>query len=96
MRSSLVERFLVVPAAELRTWRRAVGRSARWPRSAHTIQALQALPGDLHHDATDDTWMIKVQDVAVINFQLDGAGTNGTHVVRVLSVTDPPAERKRR
>jgi hypothetical protein len=75
---------------------RAVGRRLLQIEAAPTIQALQALPGGLRNDATDGTWMIKVQDVAVIKFELDGDTVNGTHLVRVLSVTDLPAERKRR
>jgi hypothetical protein len=74
----------------------AVGRRLLQIEAAPTMTALQTLPGDLRRDATDGTWMINASDVAIIKFELDDGAANGTHAVRVLSVSGQPAERKRR
>ncbi|WP_204000553.1 hypothetical protein [Micromonospora lutea] len=73
----------------------AVGRRLLQIEAAPTVEALRALPGGLCRDATDDTWMINVGNVAVIRFALDDR-TYGAGTVRVLSVSDQPAVRIRR
>lgn len=73
-----------------------VGRRLLQIEAAPTVSALQALPGDLRRDATDDTWMINAGDAVIIRFRLDDGAANGAQVVRVLSVSDRPAGRKRR
>lgn len=75
---------------------RAVGRKLLQLQAAPSVEALRTLPGGLCHDTTNDTWMIKVEGVAVITFELGADATEGLHLARVLSVTDLSAERKRR
>ena len=73
----------------------AVGRRLLQIEAAPTVTALQKLPGDLRQDATDGTWMINASDVVIIKFELDD-GAAGAQTIRVLSVSDRSAERKRR
>lgn len=75
---------------------RAVGRKLVQIEAAPTLEALRALPGGLRRDATDDTWMINVDGVAIIRFELDDRTGDGVGTVRVLSVSDQPAGRARR
>lgn len=74
----------------------AIGRRLLQIEAAPTVEALRALPGGLRRDATDDTWMINVGNVAVIRFALDDRTSDGAGTVRVLSVSDQPAGRTRR
>src|SRR5262245_48127947 len=75
---------------------RAVGRKLVQIEAATTVEALRALPGGLRRDAANGTWMINVNGVAIIRFELDSDTDDGARTVRVLAVTDQPAERKRR
>ncbi|MFY1661177.1 hypothetical protein [Micromonospora sp. WMMD1274] len=74
----------------------AVGRKLIQIEAAPTVEALQSLPGDLRRDPTDGSWMISVGGVAIIKFEINNGTADGTHVVRVLAVTDQPAGRTRR
>ncbi|MTK05180.1 hypothetical protein [Micromonospora sp. CP22] len=75
---------------------RAVGRKLVQIEAAATVEALRALPGGLRRDATDDTWMINVDGVAIIKFKLDDRTGDGAGTVRVLAVSDQPAGGTRR
>lgn len=74
---------------------RAVGRKLLQIEAAPTVEALQALPG-LRRDPTNGTWMISIDSVAIIKFELDSGPADGTRVVHVLTVTDQLAGRTRR
>lgn len=75
---------------------RAVGRRLLQIEAARTIEALRALPGGLHHDPSDGTWVTRVEGVAIISFELDDGATGRTKTVRVLSVSDQTAGRTSR
>src|SRR5690348_10254718 len=75
---------------------RAVGRKLLQIEAAPTMSAIRALPGHLRRDATDGTWMINADDAVIIKFKLDDGVADGAQAIRVLSVSDQPAERKRR
>jgi hypothetical protein len=75
---------------------RAVGRKLVQIEAAPSVEALRAIPGDLRRDATDDTWMISVDGVAIIRFEFDTQATHGEGAIRVLSVSDQEAGRTRR
>jgi hypothetical protein len=74
----------------------AVGRRLVQIEAAPTLEALRSLPGGLRRDPADGTWMITVDDVAIIRFELDNGTADGSPVVRVLAVNDRPAGRTRR
>ncbi len=71
---------------------RAVGRKLVQIEAAPSVEALQALPGDLRSDATDGTWMISAGGVAIIRFEVDCQATHGEGAIRVLSVSDHKGE----
>ncbi len=75
---------------------RAVGRKLVQIEAAPSVEALRALPGDLRRDATDGTWMISVDGVAIIRFELDSQVPHGEGAIRVFSVSDQQAGRTRR
>ena len=74
----------------------AVGRRLLQIEAAPTVEALCVLPGKCRPDEADGTWLIDVEEVAVIRFQL-GSGTAGTaRKAHVISVSNHPTGRKRR
>lgn len=75
---------------------RAVGRKLVQIEATSSVEALRALPGAPRRDATDGTWMISVDGVAIIRFELDNEATHGAGAIRVLSVSDQQAGRTRR
>jgi hypothetical protein len=70
----------------------AVGRRLLQIEAAPTAEALLSLPGRPRQDPADGTWLIDVDGVASIRFELDDRLVAGSRVVRVLSVTDQQAE----
>lgn len=70
----------------------SVGRRLLQIEAAPTVEALRWLPGRPRQDLTDGTWLIDVDGVASIRFELDDRLVAGSRVVRVLSVTDLRAE----
>ena len=74
---------------------RAVGRKLLQIEAAPTVEALQALPG-VRRDPVNDTWMISIDSVAIIKFELDTGPAGGMRMAHVLTVTDQLSGRTRR
>jgi plasmid maintenance system killer protein len=75
---------------------KAVGRRLIQIEAAPTIEALCALPGKCRLDAANGTWLVDVEDIAVIRFRF-GSGTAGTACkAHVISVSNHPTGRTRR